>query len=447
MGGSDEKASDDVRQRSESHGEFLELCALSTSGSLTPDEREKLSEHLKGCPDCREAIKEFEAVVDEGVAPLASDLGKEPTGGNPPFSVAEAEARFFKRLSDTERFKPLPGQDTEPWPLPLAIRKSRDFRLSLDRYHLWLPAAAAFLLFATMGILAYRMGVLRGVAVARRETGNTETRSARLAPDTATQGNAKNELDAMHVQLAERYRDISDLQRRVDAQLLEIARLKSLQTGREVAAQDAEGLVVERDDLTKQLAAAQEALKSSEEKRDRLEQERAEAITRTAKLEIEVAGLSRAMQDEERTTDQQRELLAHDRDIRELMGARDLYVAEVYDVERTGETQKAFGRIFYTKGKSLIFYAYDLDEAPGWKDVTTFQAWGTHGTDRAQAFNLGMFYEDNVTKKRWVLKSSDANALKQIDAVFVTVEPHGGSNKPSGKPLLFAYLKMNANHP
>ena len=37
--------------------------------------------------------------------------------------------------------------------------------------------------------------------------------------------------------------------------------------------------------------------------------------------------------------------------------------------------------------------------------------------------------------------------LQQIDAVFVTVEPHGGSEKPSGKPLLFAYLKVNANHP
>jgi len=38
-------------------------------------------------------------------------------------------------------------------------------------------------------------------------------------------------------------------------------------------------------------------------------------------------------------------LLAHDRDIRELMGARDLYIAEVYDVERNGQTRKAFGRV------------------------------------------------------------------------------------------------------
>jgi len=41
----------------------------------------------------------------------------------------------------------------------------------------------------------------------------------------------------------------------------------------------------------------------------------------------------------------------------------------------------------------------------------------------------------------------DAKRLAQIDAVFVTVEPNGGSPKPSGKPFLFAYLKIDPNHP
>jgi hypothetical protein len=31
--------------------------------------------------------------------------------------------------------------------------------------------------------------------------------------------------------------------------------------------------------------------------------------------------------------------------------------------------------------------------------------------------------------------------------VFVTVEPVGGSQKPSKKPLLFAYLHIDPNHP
>jgi anti-sigma-K factor RskA len=67
------------------------------------------------------------------------------------------------------------------------------------------------------------------------------------------------------------------------------------------------------------------------------------------------------------------------------------------------------------------------------KNATTFQAWGRRGPDRKQALNLGVFYEDNVSKKRWVLKCDDPKTLAQIDGVFVTLEPNGGSPSPSGK--------------
>jgi len=66
------------------------------------------------------------------------------------------------------------------------------------------------------------------------------------------------------------------------------------------------------------------------------------------------------------------------------MGARDLYIAEVYDVSTDGATQKPYGRVFYTKGRSLVFYAYDLDQQAGAKNAT-FQAWGRRGPDTQQA--------------------------------------------------------------
>jgi anti-sigma-K factor RskA len=94
-----------------------------------------------------------------------------------------------------------------------------------------------------------------------------------------------------------------------------------------------------------------------------------------------------------------------------------------------------------------MFYAYDLDQQAELKRTNTFQAWGRRGPDRQQAINLGVFYEDNATKKRWILKCDDPKTLAQIDAVFVTVEPSGGSHKPSNKPLLFAYLNVTPNHP
>ena len=61
--------------------------------------------------------------------------------------------------------------------------------------------------------------------------------------------------------------------------------------------------------------------------------------------------------------------------------------------------------------------------------------------------NLGLLYQDNGNKKRWDLKSDNPRTLAQIDAVFVTVEPNGGSAHPSSKPLLFAYLRIQPNHP
>jgi hypothetical protein len=163
-------------------------------------------------------------------------------------------------------------------------------------------------------------------------------------------------------------------------------------------------------------------------------------------LGAKVDDLTRLLQDRDASLREQEELLAKDRDIREVMGARHLYMAEVYDTDENGATRKPYGRVFYTREKSLIFYAYDLDQQ-GSNPARTFQAWGRRGPDFKQAVSLGVFYEDNASKKRWVLKSEDPKTLARIDAVFVTVEPHGGSDKPSGKPLLFAYLRVNPNHP
>jgi len=46
-----------------------------------------------------------------------------------------------------------------------------------------------------------------------------------------------------------------------------------------------------------------------------------------------------------------------------------------------------------------------------------------------------------------VLKFDDPNVLAEIDSVFVTIEPPGGSKKPTGGRLLAAYVKANLNHP
>ena len=244
---------------------------------------------------------------------------------------------------------------------------------------------------------------------------------------------------------------IADLQHQLEQQSAEMKRMKSAQTKLEVDLANGQAgrqaLLQERSDFSQKVGAAEARSRSLQDKLDSIERQSSADKQRSAALEAKVDDLNRLLHDRETTIDQQQELLAHDRDIRDLMGARDLYVAEVYDVERTGETKKPYGRVFYTKGKSLIFYAYDLDQQVGVKNASTFQAWGRRGPDWQQALNLGVFYVDNSSKKRWVLRFDDPKALAQIDAVFVTVEPNGGSQKPSKKPLLFAYLHIDPNHP
>jgi len=443
-----EEPNDEVWSPMAPHEEFLELCALATGGGLAPDEQTRLDEHLAGCPDCREAMRQFETVVDRAIPAMASELASETPEEDPSFSQEAAEASFFKRLSEEDEKSRNHLRDVEPWLSPLVVRRSRKFRRSFDRYHFWVPLAAGLVLCLALGILAYRMGKHRGFDVARKERGIA------LPPAAPTQEfleAANRERDAVNAQLAERDKAISVLRHEIARKSGENAKLEAFQSEQQLAFETSENnrkeLAEQRDRAARQAAAGQEALEASEEKLKSLERERSEDVIHRASLEAEVAELSRGLKERERTTEEQQELLAKDRDIRELMGARDLYITEVHDVLRTGETQKAFGRVFYTKGKSLIFYAYDLNELPGLKEASTFQAWGSRGPNRAQAFKLGMFFEDNVAKKRWVMKFNDRKTLNQIDAVFVTIEPSGGSSKPSGAPLMYAYLNVSANHP
>ena len=67
--------------------------------------------------------------------------------------------------------------------------------------------------------------------------------------------------------------------------------------------------------------------------------------------------------------------------------------------------------------------------------------------EKNRAMNLGILYMDSESNRRWALRLDDPKQLAEIDAVFVTVEPHGGSQKPTGKPFLYALLRREANHP
>jgi hypothetical protein len=436
---------------SEPHDEFLELCAVSTSGQLSQEDQERLREHLAVCPACREALQQYESIVTHAIPAIAAEEEAEPDPG-PSWSQTKAEKVFFERLEQEEK-RERAGVENKG-DIPTVPRRVLPVAPESTWRHVWMLYAAGILLFITLGLCAYWVGMRRGTDVAKIASPAANTQNQVSLPNQSSLeeqlSDAAHEREIARSQISERDKGLADLRRQLERQSVEMNRMKEAQDrlegdlrNRDAGRQD---LVQQRTELAQKLEGAQSNSQALQQKLDSLTQQSSQDTARAKVLEAKVNDLTRVLQDRETAIDQQEQLLAHDRDIRDLMGARDLYIAEVYDVGDNGATKKPYGRLFYTRGKSLIFYAYDLDQQ-GIKRASTFQAWGRRGPDRQQALNLGIFYEDNASKKRWVLKFDDPKTLAQIDAVFVTVEPNGRSDKPSGKPLLFAYLRVDPNHP
>jgi hypothetical protein len=430
------------------HDEFLELCAISTSGELNEEEQKKLEEHLAVCESCRQSLRQYEAIVGKTIPAIAANATPTDVESDSSWSAEVAERAFFKRLHAEEKAhseKPPLSNEISPRPhrvLPIANQSTW--------HDVWILYGAGILLFAGLSFYAYRVGIQRGTENAK--VFQVSPPAAEGQPTLEAQlSDAGHERKITRGQVVERDRIIADLRKQLAQQIEKVNGLKVEKGKLEEAlrAGDAgrQDLAQQRTDLSQKLEMAVLNSQTLQQKLDSLSQQSARDDARANALDAKMNDLTRLLRDRETALNEKDDLLAHDRDIRELMGARDLYIAEVHDVARDGQTQKTYGRVFYTKGKSLIFYAFDLGEGNDLKRANAFQAWGRRGPDREQALNLGIFYQDNASKNRWVLKCEDLKTLAQIDAVFVTMEPRGGSPKPSGKSLLFAYLKLDPNHP
>jgi hypothetical protein len=133
------------------HEEFLELCAVSTTGALSEEERKRLRDHLALCAECRQALKEFESVADVGVPLLASELSggasDEPragTDGAAQTAFADAPAPPDAVLHESAAFE-------EKKELIFAHRNGhRGSHLNWN--YVWMPFAAAVLLTVALGV-------------------------------------------------------------------------------------------------------------------------------------------------------------------------------------------------------------------------------------------------------------------------------------------------------
>jgi len=198
--------------------------------------------------------------------------------------------------------------------------------------------------------------------------------------------------------------------------------------------------------LQKEGRETQLALAAAKSELNRARSDKDSADAALVDEQIKINDLLAQVKEKQALAERERQLTTVAKDVRELMGARNLHILDVSDVDGNGRSKKSFGRVFLVEDKMLIFYAFDLGDR-GNPAKVSFQAWGQLEGRQTGAKNLGVFYVDDHEQKRWVLKVNDPAKLTAINSVFVTVEPLGGADKPTGKKLLYAYMGTQANHP
>ena len=433
-------------EEQQEHGRLKTLCGLAQSNLLNERERRDLERHLLVCAECRRLCDEFALLGNEGMAHLFAeeDPGEEAMQWDNRAARERLQATLHpQRPQLVLAMKPAkkPGKSNRSLKLPQAFSGSR---IAL--------AAVAACMVAVLAFGAYRLGQGRGVELPHL---------AQLSASVLPERGPALEKPASAVSMVEQEALIARLEKQIDGEEQKIAELRAASIvadervnalGTLSGAKDADlrQRTAERDQLASQLAEKEKAFEILQADYSTLRAEHSRSLLRTASLESEAVDLRAQVKEQQHHLQDDEQYLSSDSDIRELMGARKLYIADVFDVDSGSRTRKPFGRVFYTQSKSLVFYAFDLDHQPGVKNASVFQVWGQRDAEsngKPNAMNLGILYMDSETNRRWTLRSDDPNQLARIDAVFVTVEPHGGSQKPTGKPLLYALLRNEANHP
>ncbi|HLV87949.1 MAG TPA: zf-HC2 domain-containing protein [Candidatus Sulfotelmatobacter sp.] len=420
------------------HQRFKELAALAQRGTLSESERLELDLHLQTCSSCRQALEEYSLIGTEGMDFLAAAYGH--TYAPEAWDDGPSRDKLMSRIRAAEPHE----------------SRARAEMIQIDG-----AALASRIQPAWLGIAAAAC-VLLGVSVGAYELVghvNAHIRS-HFRPVVPQQQVADGHKQFDDLIVAQKAR-LDQLQTQADKSQREVVRLwdalraaenrsTALTAANHERADEIRQVTEERDKLADQLREAEESYRLVQAELTNLRAEHDRVLLHTASLQSKIDELTAAGREQERHIQDDEQYLASDRDIRELMGARKLYIADVFDVDSGSRTRKPFGRVFYTQNKSLIFYAFDLDHQPGVKTASAFQVWGQRDAEAGEknrAMNLGILYMDSETNRRWVLRLDDQKQLADIDAVFVTVEPHGGSQKPTGKPFLYALLRKEANHP
>lgn len=419
------------------HAYFEELCALAPLGELSSSQLRELDTHIVECAECRQATIDYNRFFQQVVpAVTRSDEEFIETRRN---DIRASVLRSVAAIDDERERQPI-GANNHAFSLPSLLSDLPKSRFSL--------ALLSALGTVCLVVAAFWIGAHFYSGALGRGPSGPGTVSA--LPPAAVQPTAKPRVAAANAAT----HDAADgpLIAALDAERehsAELAKKLSVEDGeltQAIAAQDA--LRTQIDQQTQALAATRADLDAKTTALAQARSTNSSNGATIADLELQVHDLTEKMGTENASLDRERDLLSHGREIRDIIGARNLHIIDVYDTNTEGATQKPFARAFYTEGKSLVYYAYDLPQRKANEGKFSYVAWGESNGNKASIKKIGILFRDDQTQRRWSLNFTDPQVLREIDSVFITLERSDENlAQPKGKRLLTAYLGTAPNHP
>lgn len=439
------------------HERFEKLCALAALGQISAGEYAELRSHLMTCEDCRRGCQDYLEILHEHL-PLVAAGEPADTSSKVALHESSYRQRFLRRTEHQSSSPTIPtsagnatrsGVGAGQWHRPNRMA----------RYAL--PVAAG-LLVAALGLSGfqwYRGGERLSSATARVSQLRKEiSRLNRQISDQSLVGLSPAPVavavpDQSGAEMDRLVEGLSQAQRERRSAL---AKLRSQSRKLVETQEDADALNRALEEarssetqLSEKLARVERALQTRTSELEALRKQGATREVTLALQERQIGELARTVNEQAETIRRDQELLAADRDIRDLMTDRNLRVSYVEDIEPGGDSL-VDGRVFYAEGRRLIIYALETPKGAESLDDFSLQAWGERSSSLTDSpKSLGILYLDarNDKGKGWMLKYDDPEVLSQIDSVFVTLEPKEGSLKPGSRRLLASYLWANDDNP
>lgn len=425
------------------HEHFEEICATASIGQATPEELHELEEHAAHCEACGRA---YSICVDFAAQNFtAVDASAE-------LSPQEAEQCLNSELF-TRRFYERAGRegivfsDEVEGKAQVAFTPLPAFRRKFSWMNpMWAVAAVALIgLIILTGYIYRNDFVLSSPASWMSASNHIPVPSPSLVkPDprvaelTAASLKLQAELDRVNAELR---KDTGRLRATEEE-------LSDAQNGRRQLDAARTTLMAQLSDVRGRLADSQAVAAQAQQEAAKMRDQANDADATSVAAQFRIHDLSQDLKEKTAAWNQERRLLTLGHDVTDLMGARNLHIVDVVDTDPHGGTRPAFGRIFFTEGKSLVFYAYDLNEAKIEKAGYQYRIWARKESTGYHVRSLGIFYADNKAQRRWVYKCNDPKILSEIDSVFVTLEPAKHElSEPKGPSLMYAYLRGQPNHP